>query len=77
MNFTDIFIGSAAIALGALIFAAGALNWQAAFHLPKAQSMEARFGRRGARVALAVLGLVLIGTGSAIIAGFAPFAPSS
>jgi len=68
----DIFVGSVALILGTVFLLAALLNYEAAYQLPKAQAIENRFGRRGARIFYALLGIVLLGLGGAIMAGFAP-----
>jgi hypothetical protein len=68
----DYFMGALAITLGALALLASLLNWEAAFQLRKAQWLETRFGRPGARLSLAVLGAVLLALGVAIALGYAP-----
>lgn len=75
MNTADLFVGGVTILLGLAALATALLNWEAGFRLPKAQAMENRFGRRGARAIIAVLGLLLIALGGAIVAGFRPNAP--
>ena len=72
MSWSDAFVGGVAIVVGTLALLAAATNWEAAFQFPKARSIEARFGRRTARVFYAMLGIVLVLLGIAIAAGFGP-----
>ena len=72
LSIADIFVGSIALILGIAALVVAVLNLEAAYQLPKAQAIENRFGRRGARIFFAVLGLLLVGLGCAALAGFAP-----
>lgn len=72
MSIADIFVGSVALVLGIAALVAALFNLEAAFQLPKAQAIENRYGRRGARICFAVLGLLLVGLGCLALVGFAP-----
>ena len=72
MSIADIFVGSVALILGTAALIAAMFNLEAVFQLPKAQAIENRFGRKGARICLAVLGLLLVGLGCLVLVGFAP-----
>ncbi len=71
-SIADMFVGVVAVALGLAILLSSATNWQNAYRLRKTRWLEARLGRSGARVVLAVLGVALIALGVAIAMGFAP-----
>ena len=72
MSFADLFVGSVALVLGIGALVAALFNLEAAFQLPTAQAIENRFGRKGARICFAVLGLLLVGLGCLALIGFAP-----
>jgi hypothetical protein len=64
----DMVVAGVAFALGALALASALLNLEWAHRLRKAQWVEARYGRRGARLAFALVGAALVALGVAIIA---------
>ncbi|MCA9268746.1 MAG: hypothetical protein KDA41_09765 [Planctomycetales bacterium] len=74
MNAADLFVGGVAVGLGLAALLAAVLNIDVGFRLPKAQAIESRWGRRGARICYALLGAALLLLGAAIIAGYAPLA---
>ena len=71
-NLADIFVGSVALILGAASLSVALFNLEAVFQLPKAEALQKRFGRSGARVCFAVIGLILVALGCVTLAGFAP-----
>jgi len=70
MNVQDVFVGAVAVIIGLLSVAAAVANINWAYQFWLARRVEARFGRRGARVYYAVLGLALIALGCAIATGY-------
>ncbi|MDP6442563.1 MAG: Imm17 family immunity protein [Pirellulaceae bacterium] len=62
----DLFVAAIACLLGASSLLAGIMNWEWCFQLRKAQWVETRWGRKGARLFFSALGLVLILLGIAI-----------
>ena len=70
MQNTDVFVGSIAMIVGAVVASAAIFNWDHFYQLKKAQWVESLWGRRGARFFFAALGLFLIVLGSAIAIGF-------
>lgn len=56
----QVFVSSVAILLGSLGLLVAIVNADWCFQLPKARWVEVRWGRRGARLAYAALGVVLI-----------------
>ena len=72
MNIRDLFVGAVAITLGVIILVGGAGNFNWWYELRKARWIDARFGRRAARILFATIGLALISLGLAIACGFAP-----
>lgn len=72
MTHEQLFVGGTSIALGVLSLAAGASNREVFFQLTKIQWIETRGGRGLARLTYALVGIVLIGLGIAIAAGFGP-----
>ena len=65
----DIFVGSVAIVVGAVVVSAAIFNWEWYYQLHKARWIESFCGRSGARAVFAVVGLGLIVLGSAIALG--------
>lgn len=65
----DILVGAVAIAIGSVVMLAAVFNWQWYYDLQKARWVESFFGRKGARLVFALLGLSLIVLGSAIAIG--------
>ncbi len=72
MALQDIFVGVVAIGIGLFALFSAACNWDWSYRLWKARYMEARFGRRGARIFYAMLGAAMIALGVAIALGFGP-----
>ena len=68
----DIFVGAVALGIGSFALLSALFNWDWSYQLWKARWVEARFGRRGARVFYAILGTVMIALGIAIAVGFGP-----
>lgn len=63
MPLERLFVTAVAIGLGVLGLVAAVHNRDVYFRLPKAQWIERQWGRGGARIAYAVLGLALITLG--------------
>ena len=72
MSLTDVFVGSVSILLGVLAFWTAAFRVETLLQLPQPRSMERRWGRGGVRLFFAVVGVLLVVAGCAVIAGFAP-----
>lgn len=72
MQAADIFVGGVSIALGVAAVWVAAVNSDAAFRLATPKLIERIWGRNGIRILFALLGIVFIAVGAAIIAGFAP-----
>jgi hypothetical protein len=72
MAVQDVFVGVVAIGIGLFALLAAIFNWDWSYRLWKARWVEARFGRRGARVFYVILGLAMIALGVAIAVGFGP-----
>lgn len=72
MVWQDVFVGTVAIGIGLFALASAAFNWDWSYQLWKARWVEARFGRRGARIFYAILGTVMIALGLALAGGFGP-----
>jgi hypothetical protein len=68
----EILVGAVAIVLGGVCLAAAIFNWPWSYELHKTRFLERLFGRTGARIFFALLGLGLIALGIAIALGFAP-----
>jgi hypothetical protein len=68
----DIFVGAVALGIGIFAILSAVFNWDWSYQLWKARWVETRFGRRGARIFYAILGMVMIALGIAIAAGFGP-----
>ena len=68
----ELFVGAVSVALGAFILTSAAVNWAWLYTLRSSRWLEARWGRRGARLFHAMLGLGLIALGVAIALGFGP-----
>jgi hypothetical protein len=67
--FTDLLVGGLSTVLGAVGLAAAAGNWNWFYQLRIAQWMETNWGRGSARAYYAILGLLLIALGLAIMSG--------
>jgi len=72
MIFEDVLVGAVAIGIGVFALFASVSNSDWPYHLWTARWVESRFGRRGARIFYAILGLILILFGAAIAVGFGP-----
>jgi hypothetical protein len=68
----DVFVGAVAVAIGVFALLSAICNWNWSYQLWKARWVEARFGRRGARLFYTILGLAMIALGVAIACGFGP-----
>ncbi len=77
MSPADIFVGAVAACLGVWAIYSAMFNTEWCYQLRKAQWLESRLGRGGARIVFALLGLALIAMGAAIAMGFAPNSSSS
>lgn len=69
MNMQDLFVGGVACVLGLGAVAAAVFNWDWFYRLKKAQWLEARCGRAGARWTFASIGLLLILLGVTVAYG--------
>jgi hypothetical protein len=65
----DLFVGGVAVLLGALALLAAILNRDWYYQLPKTRWIEKRWGRIGARVFYASVGLALLALGVCVILG--------
>ena len=63
----DLIVAGVAIALALLTLGAAATNWEPAYQLAKLRLLEARWGRRAARLVLAVIGLAMLAAAAAIL----------
>ena len=72
MEAADIFVGGVSIALGVAAIWAAAANSDAVFRLATPKLVERMWVRSGVRIVFAILGIVLIATGIALMAGFSP-----
>ncbi len=70
---TDLLVGLLACGIGVVALLAAIVNWDSSFQLDKARWIERRWGRSGARVVYACLGLLMIGLGALIALGAAPY----
>jgi hypothetical protein len=69
MSNEQVFVSTVAILVGTLSILVAILNTEWCFRLPKARWVEARWGRRRARWAFALVGLLLVLLGVFIAAG--------
>ena len=72
MVLQDVFVGAVAVGIGLFALLSAAFNWDWSYQLWKARWVESRFGRRGARIFYAILGVVMIALGVAIAVGLGP-----
>ena len=72
MGYADLFVGTVSIVLGATALWSALFSADSLFHLPTAKSLQRRWGEKGARILFAVVGIVLVAMGIAVIAGFSP-----
>ena len=68
----DLMVGSTAVMIGLLGLAVALGNWDWFYQLRLARRIQLAWGRRTARVYYAVLGLLLIALGAAIMLGRIP-----
>lgn len=73
MDTADLLVGSIAIVIGIMTVLSAMFNWERAYKLGKVRGIEAKFGRRGARIFYGLLGATLIALGSLIAAGLGPY----
>ena len=66
MSIEQAFVSAVAYVLGVLCLAVACFDLEWFFRLPKAQWAQGRWGRRGARLAFGVLGVLLILVGTYI-----------
>jgi uncharacterized membrane protein SirB2 len=59
MNLEQVFVSTVAFLLAAVCLGVALFDLRWFFRMPKAQWAEARWGRRGARLAFGLIGLVL------------------
>ena len=72
MNPEELFVGSVALVLGVVGVVVAIGNWDACYQFSKVRWIESKGGRRTARAAYAVCGILLIILGIAIALGFGP-----
>jgi small neutral amino acid transporter SnatA (MarC family) len=68
----EVFVGCVSSGIGLTALAAAIWNWEASFQMRAARLIEHRWGRLAARIAYAVLGVLLVCLGVAIGLGFGP-----
>ncbi|MCL4204079.1 MAG: hypothetical protein KJ000_16370 [Pirellulaceae bacterium] len=69
MNIEQAFVSTVAFILAAVCLCVALFDVQWFFRMPKAQWAEARWGRRGARLAFGLIGLILMLLGLYIALG--------
>ena len=69
-GYEDLFVGTVAVVLGALLVTAASVNWAWYYSLRSARFLESKLTRTGARIVHGLLGLALIAVGLAVAAGF-------
>lgn len=72
MNGEQVFVGGVSAVLGLICLFAAASNWNWFYQLPKAKSLDQRWGRGCARIAFAILAILLIMTGALIVFDIGP-----
>jgi len=72
MQWSDAFVGAVSVAIGLWALGSSVFNWESSYRLSKARWFEKRYGRGGARMFYAVLGILMLVLGIAIAAGFGP-----
>ena len=70
---TDLLVGLLACFIGVVALVAAIVNWESSFQLDKARWIERRWGRGGARLFYACIGILMIGLGALIAFGAAPY----
>jgi small neutral amino acid transporter SnatA (MarC family) len=66
MTIERLFMTTVAVVLGLLALVAAICNHDVCYRLPKARFIESLWGRNGARIAYALLGLTLLALGYAL-----------
>jgi hypothetical protein len=69
MNLEHFFVGGVAVLLGGLALLAAIHNRDWYYQLPKTRWIENRWGRRGARIFYAILGVALLALGIFVLLG--------
>lgn len=70
MTALDLLVGTVSAVVGLAMFVGGVFNLEAVFRVAKVQWLSEQFGRSGARLVCALLGLVFFALGIAIALGW-------